>query len=76
MIGILFSALSRKALLVAAMAVTVAGILLGARRAGRLAERAEVAVRNEEIRRAQLDAAARRPHDRAALSDRLRAGTF
>jgi hypothetical protein len=76
MISLLLSAVWRKALLVGSVAVVVASILLGARRAGRLAERAEVAVRNEEIRRAQLQAAARRPHDRAALSDRLRAGTF
>lgn len=72
----LLSAIGRKLALAAGIVVAVAAVLLGARRAGRLAERAEGAIRNEEIRRAQLDAAARRPADRDALADRLRGGSF
>ena len=76
MIALALSSIGRKLLAAALVAVSVAGILLGARRAGRLAERADGAIRNEEIRRAQLDASVRRPADRGALVERLRSGSF
>ncbi len=45
-------------------------------RAGRAAERLDAQERNDAIHRQMLDAAARRPHDRDALADRLRDGRF
>ena len=45
-------------------------------RAGRAAERFDARERNDAIHRQMLDAAARRPHDRDALADRLRDGRF
>ena len=45
-------------------------------RAGRAAERLDARERNDAIHRQMLDAAARRPHDRDALADRLRDGRF
>jgi len=47
-----------------------------AERAGRAAERLENLERNDASHRQILDAAARRPHDRDALSQRLRDGRF
>ena len=76
MIQAVLTAVGRQAAIIAAIAVLVVGALLGVRRSGRLAERAAAAIRNEEIRRAQLDAAARRPGDRNALSARLSSGRF
>jgi transcription initiation factor TFIIIB Brf1 subunit/transcription initiation factor TFIIB len=76
MIGGVLATIGRQATVVAAIAVLVAGVLLGVRRSGRLAERADAAIRNEEVRRAQLDAAARRPANRDALADRLSQGKF
>lgn len=64
------------AILAGAAALSVAGILLGIRRSGRLAERAEQAVRASEVKRDQLDAAAGRPGNRNELDDRLRSGRF
>ena len=64
------------AILVGAAALSIVGVLLGIRRSGRLAERAEQAVKRSEVQRAQLEAAADRPGDRAALSERMRAGRF
>lgn len=45
-------------------------------RAGRVAERLDARERNDAIHREMLDAAARRPHDRGALAERLRDGRF
>ena len=45
-------------------------------RAGRAAERLDLRERNDAILRQMLDAAARRPHDRDALAERLRDGRF
>ncbi len=51
-------------------------VLFGARQAGRNAERVERMRRTIEVQREQLDAAARRPRDRAELIGRMRDGTF
>ena len=45
-------------------------------RAGRVAERLDIRERNDAIHRQMLEAAARRPHDRDALAQRLRGGRF
>ena len=55
---------------------TVAAILLGARQAGRNAERVERMRRTIEVQHDQLDAASRRPRDRDELSRRMRDGSF
>ena len=54
----------------------VAAILLGARRAGRNAERVERIRRTIEVQHDQLDAASRRPRDRDELARRMRDGSF
>ena len=54
----------------------VAAILLGARQAGRNAERVERMRRTIEVQREQLDAASRRPRDRDELARRMRDGPF
>ena len=54
----------------------VTAILLGARQAGRNAERVERMRRTIEVQREQLDAASRRPRDRNELSRRMRGGSF
>ena len=71
---------ARKAL---GLILTAAAILLfllnlrrAGERAGRAAERLDLQERNDAIHRQMLDAAARRPHDRYALADRLRDGRF
>lgn len=68
--------LGAQAILAGAAIATVAGLLLGVRRSGRLAERAEQAARTAEVQRAQLQASIDRPGDRAALAERMRAGRF
>jgi hypothetical protein len=55
---------------------TVAAILLGARQAGRNAERVERMRKTIEVQREQLDAASRRPRDRDELARRMRDGSF
>ncbi|MCU9849337.1 hypothetical protein OEZ60_15140 [Defluviimonas sp. WL0024] len=45
-------------------------------RAGRAAERLDAREKNDAIHRQMLNAAARRPHDRNALAERLRDGRF
>nr|WP_290428637.1 hypothetical protein [Defluviimonas salinarum] len=59
---------------------TILLFLLNLRRAGehagRLAERCETRERTDAIQRQMLEAAARRPHDRDALVERLREGRF
>ncbi len=54
----------------------VAAVLLGARQAGRYAERVERMRRTIEVQREQLDAASRRPRDRDELARRMRDGSF
>ncbi|MDW4551503.1 hypothetical protein R5H32_19330 [Defluviimonas sp. D31] len=62
------------------VAATILLFLMALRRAGertgRLHERLETWEKNDAIRQQMLDAAARRPHDRHALADRLRDGRF
>lgn len=54
----------------------VTAILLGARQAGRNAERVERMRRTIEVQREQLDVASRRPRDRNELARRMRDGSF
>ena len=54
----------------------VAAVLLGARQAGRNAERVERMRRTIEVQREQLDAASRRPRDRDDLARRMRDRSF
>lgn len=54
----------------------VTAILIGARQAGRNAERVERMRRTIEVQRDQLDAASRRPRDRDELARRMRDGSF
>ena len=64
------------------LAIAAAALLfiLGARRsgekAGRANERLENLERTNGARQRMLDAASRRPHDRDALAERLRDGRF
>ena len=64
------------------LAIAAAAILfiLGARRSGEKAGRANEPLENLErtndARQRMLDAASRRPHDRDALAERLRDGKF
>ncbi len=65
-------------LLVAVFTITL--FLLNPRRAGertgRLSERLQASENAHDIQRQMLDTASRRPHDRDALSGRLRDGRF
>ena len=63
-------------ILAGAAVATVAGILLGVRRSGRLAERAEQQARIANVQREQLQATIDRPGDRDALARRMRFGSF
>ena len=54
----------------------VTAILLGARQAGRNAERVERMRKTIEVQHDQLDAASRRPRDRDELARRMRDGRF
>jgi hypothetical protein len=54
----------------------VGAVLVGARQAGRNAERVERMQRTIEVQSGQLEAAARRPRDRNELARRMRDGTF
>ena len=71
---------ARKALGLILIAAAILLFLLNLRRAGeragRAAERLDARERNDAIHRQMLDAAARRPHDRVSLADRLRDGRF
>jgi len=70
----------RKALGLILTATAILLFLLNLRRAGeragRAAERFDARERNDAIHRQMLDAAARRPHDRDALAERLRDGRY
>ena len=59
-----------------AIAASVAAILLGARRAGRNAERYDQLKKIVEIKDAQLRATLDAPRNRTELVDRLRDGKF
>lgn len=59
-----------------AAAGAVAAVLLGARQAGRNAERVAMWKKTIEVQHDQLQAATRRPRDRDELARRLRDGTF
>jgi len=76
----LLAPLWRRALSWLALAAAILLFILGARRtgeqAGRAAERLATRERNDAIHHQMLDAASRRPHDRDALTDRLREGQF
>ena len=78
--ALLASGPARKALGLLLIALTIALFLLNLRRAGeragRAAEQLVTRERNDAVHRQMLDAAARRPHDRDALADRLRDGRF
>lgn len=60
----------------AAIIGAVLTVLLGARQAGRNAERFDRMRKTMEIQREQLEAASRRPRDRSDLADRLRDSHF
>ena len=63
-------------LVAAAILLCLFNLRRAGERAGRVAERLDAQERNDAIHRQMLDAAARRPHDRDALADRLRGGRF
>jgi hypothetical protein len=63
-------------LIAAAILLFLVNLRRTGERAGRAAERLDARERNDAIHRQMLDAAARRPHDRDALADRLRDGRF
>lgn len=60
----------------AAIIGAVLAVLLGARQAGRNAERLDRMRKTMEIQREQLEAASRRPRDRDELIERMRDGSF
>ena len=60
------------ALTALAVALFLFNLRLAGERAGRAAERLDARERNDAVYRKMLDAAARRPHDRDALAERLR----
>ena len=79
----LWSAIKSGVLWLVAAIVALAVLLFGARRSGRDAERVERleneqarARETDEVKDEQLEAAARRPRDRAELDRRMRNGEF
>ena len=79
MITLIEQFLAPFALRLAGMAAVIGAILavlLGARQAGRNAERIARMRKRLEIQREQLEAATRRPRDRSELLERMRDGTF
>jgi len=60
----------------AAVIGAILAVLLGARQAGRNAERIARMRKTMEIQREQLEAASRRPRDRDELIERMRDGSF
>lgn len=65
-----------KLLMGVAIAGAIAAVLMGARNAGRNAERVDVMRKTLEIKNAQAEAAANRPRTRDDLVDRLRRHEF
>lgn len=57
-------------------ALSVAAVLLGARQAGRNAERVDQLTKSLEVKDAQLRAMLDAPRNRGELADRLRDGKF
>ena len=79
MITLIEQFLAPFALRLAGMAAVIGAILavlLGARQAGRNAERLDRMHKTLEIQREQLEAATRRPRDRDELIERMREGRF
>ena len=79
MIGLIWQLLVPYGLRIASWFAIIGAVLVvlfGARQAGRNAERVERLRRTIEVQREQLDAAARRPRDRAELIGRMRNGNF
>ena len=76
LIGQFFAPYALRLVSFAAIIGAVAAVLLGARQAGRNAERVDRMRKTIEVQRDQLDAAARRPRDRDELIDRMRDGSF
>ena len=76
LIGRLLAPYALKLAGLAAILGAVAAVLLGARQAGRNAERVERMRRTIEVQHDQLDAASRRPRDRDDLARRMRDGSF
>ncbi len=78
--GIAATPWMRASLRYGAIAVTIVMFLLAIRRSGervgRIAERLETTEKANAIQRRMLEAASRRPRDRAELVDRLRDGGF
>ncbi len=70
-----FSRLGLKAILIGAAALAVLGIIMGQRRAGRMAERADRAKTVLKVKHDQLEAEKRRPST-GGLAKRLRDGSF
>jgi ActR/RegA family two-component response regulator len=60
----------------ATAALSVSAILLGAREAGRTAEKYDQLQKAMEIKNAQLNATLNAPHNRDQLVDQLRDGKF
>ncbi len=75
-IGRLLAPYALKLVGLAVILGAVVAVLLGARQAGRNAERVERMQRNIEVQHDQLDAATRRPRDRDELARRMRDGSF
>ncbi len=59
-----------------AAALSVLGVLFGARQAGRTAERVDQLQKSIEVKDAQLRATLDAPRNRTELIDRLRSGKF
>jgi hypothetical protein len=60
----------------ATAALSVSAILLGAREAGRTAEKYDQLQKSMEVKNAQLQATLTAPHTRDELADQLRDGKF
>ncbi|HEX7007381.1 MAG TPA: hypothetical protein VF274_09585 [Alphaproteobacteria bacterium] len=76
LIGGFLGRVSARVWLVVAIVIAVLLMMLGARRAGRLAERAEQQLQALKVKDAQLRAAANRPRNRDELARRLRERRF
>jgi hypothetical protein len=75
-IGRLLAPYALKLVGLAAILGAVGAVLLGARQAGRNAERVERMRNSIEVQHDQLSAATRRPRDRDELARRMRDGSF
>ena len=71
-----FGSVGLKVAMIGLAVIAVALVLLGARRAGRQAERLDNLERVEKIYRDQLEDAANRPRDRRELRKRLLDGSY